>query len=203
MTSRASRGTLVAASFLACAALTASAHAATTMTFDTYVGGTPITNQYMPQGVLFSSVSNSACTIFADAAEATSGANILCGASNFRDIDMKMVDPATGMPSPAWRATHVGLNVISAGWSVVQVSSKDASGTVLESFTVTHPSGPVNGYKNVDHLEFTAGSIASVSMTFTSINFSDGIGWDDVLVDFTGTTPVHPATWGAIKHLYR
>ena len=40
-------------------------------------------------------------------------------------------------------------------------------------------------------------------MNFTSINFGDGIGIDDAIVDFDCTTPVAPSTWGAVKSLYR
>jgi hypothetical protein len=173
------------------------------MNFDGYPNGTAITNQYQPQGVLYSSAAGSPCQIFLDAAEATSGSNILIGASVLREINLKLVDPATGAPSAAWRACHVSMNVISAGWSVVQVSSKDAAGTVLESFTVTNPAGPENGLGKVNPLDFSVGSIASVSMIFTTVDFGDGIGLDDVVVDFGCATPTTPSTWGGLKSLYR
>lgn len=178
--------------------------AATPITFDTYPNGTAISTQYLSQGVKFSSF-GSPCTIFLDAAEATSSPNILVGVSGsvFRDIDVTMVDPATGVPSAAWRACHVSLNVISVGWSAVTVTSFDDAGAVLQSFPLTYPAGPQNGLGKVDHLEFTTPGIAKVSMHFTSVNFGDGIGIDDVLVDFACNTPVQPSTWGRLKQLYR
>lgn len=172
------------------------------MTFDTFANNTAITNQYLAQGVVYSSFGGP-CTIFLDAAEATSGSNILVGASNLRDIDMKMVDPATATPSAAWRACHASMNVISVGWSVVTLTSRDGVGNALQSFTLTHPSGPRNGLGAVDHLEFNVGAIASISMNFTTVDFGDGIGLDDVVVDFNCTTPARQSTWGAVKTIYR
>ncbi len=203
MATRSPRAIGAAACALVLACLASAAHAFPAMTFDAFADGTPITNQYAAQGVLYSSVSGLPCTIYLDPVEATSGANILVGASTLRDINLTMVDPATGLPSPSWQACHVGLNVISAGWSVVQVTSHDAGGAALQTFTVTHPSGPRNGLGNVDHLDFSAGSIASVSMVFTLVDFGDGIGLDDVIVDFGCATPTRSSTWGALKSLYR
>jgi hypothetical protein len=197
------RRVLAAALALTAAAFAAApASAFPVMTFDGYANNTAISNQYLAQGVLYSSF-GFPCTIFLDAAEATSGSNILVGVTNFRDIDIKMVDPATAAPSASWRACHASMNVISAGWSVVKVSSKDGAGNVLQSFIVTHPSGPRNGLGNVDHLEFNVGAIASISMNFTTVDSGDGIGLDDVVVDFNCTTPARPSTWGAVKAIYR
>ncbi|MBI5167937.1 MAG: hypothetical protein HZA61_00470 [Candidatus Eisenbacteria bacterium] len=178
--------------------------AATPITFDTYPNGTAISAQYLAQGVKFSSF-GSPCTIFLDAAEATSSPNILVGVggSVYRDIDVTMVDPATGLPSAAWRACHVALNVISVGWSAVTVTSFDGAGAVLQSFPLSYPAGPQNGFGKVDHLEFTTPGIAKVSMHFTNVNFGDGIGIDDVLVDFACNTPAQGSTWGRLKQLYR
>ncbi|MCC7101007.1 MAG: hypothetical protein IT500_15600 [Rubrivivax sp.] len=180
------------------------AQAATPITFDTYPNGTAISNQYQSQGVLFSSFTSPA-TIFADAAEATSSPNILVGVagSTFRDIDITMVDPATGLPSASHRACLVSLNVISVGWTTVTLTSYDGAGAPLQSFVLNRPTGPVNGFGNVDHLDFTTGGIAKVSMNFSNINFGDGIGIDDVLVDFECTTPAARSTWGHIKQLYQ
>lgn len=180
------------------------ARAATPITFDTYANGTAISTQYQAQGVKFSSFT-SPCTIFLDAAEATSSPNILVGVAGsvFRDIDITMVDPATGLPSPDWRACHVALNVISVGWSSVTLTSFDGAGVALQSFPLTYPAGPQNGFGKVDHLEFTTPGIAKVSMHFTNVNFSDGIGIDDVLVDFSCNTAASGTTWGKIKQLYR
>ncbi len=175
-----------------------------TATFDTYAPGTTITNQYQSIGLRFSS-SGLPCLVMLDPDEATSGANILIGQDVYSDIDIQIVDPVTGLPSPTVRACFVSLQVISAGWSVVEVTSKDSNGAVLESHTVTHPSGPVNGLHNADLLEFQAGGIASVSMHFTEVDISDGIGIDDVrvLTQSDCITPVAPSTWGRLKLLYR
>lgn len=197
---------LALSSAIACAAVFfgPAARAATPITFDTYANGTAISTQYQAQGVKFSSF-GSPCTIFLDAAEATSSPNILVGVSGsvFRDIDINLVDPATGLPSADWRACHVALNVISVGWSAVTVSSFDGAGAVLQAFPLSYPAGPQNGLGKVDHLEFTTPGIAKVSMHFTNVNFGDGIGIDDVLVDFACNTAANGSTWGKIKQLYR
>jgi hypothetical protein len=188
----------------ALAMLSPRAQAATPITFDAFPNGTSISNQYLAQGVLFSSFI-SPCTIFLDAAEATSSPNILVGVAGsvLRDIDITMVDPATATPSANFRACRVALNVISVGWSAVTVTSRDAAGVALQSFPLTHLAGPQNGFGHVDHLEFTTGAIAKVSMNFTTVNFGDGIGIDDVLVDFACNTPARESTWGKIKQMYR
>ena len=192
--------------FLACAAalLAPAARAATPITFDTYANGTAISTQYQSQGVKFSSFGSPA-TIYLDAAEATSSPNILVGVAGsvLRDIDITMVDPATGLPSPDWRACHVALNVISVGWSAITVSSYDGAGVLLQSFPLSYPAGPQNGFGKVDPLDFTTPGIAKVSLHFTTVNFGDGIGIDDVLVDFACNTPTQSSTWGRLKQLYR
>jgi hypothetical protein len=202
MTSLLRRALAVLVASIVAAFAAAPASAFPVMTFDGYANNTAITNQYQAQGVLYSSFGGP-CTIFLDAAEATSGSNILVGASNLRDIDIKMVDPVTAAPSASWRACHASMNVISVGWSVVTLTSRDGAGNALQSFTLTHPSGPRNGLGAVDHLEFNVGAIASISMNFTTVDFGDGIGLDDVVVDFDCTTPTRQSTWGAVKAIYR
>lgn len=178
---------------------------ATTLDFEDQAGGNSITNQYQSAGVLFSAPGNLPATIYLDPPEATSGVNILVGTDNFSDLFLNFVDPATGLPSPDFLACPASLNVVSVGIAVITVQSRDSGGSILQSFVLTHPDGPPNGYQNVDPLLFDVGQVASIEMLFTvPAPEIDGVGIDDLAFSFEcAPSPVLPTTWGRVKQIYR
>jgi hypothetical protein len=177
--------------------------AAAVIDFDGFSAGTPITTEYQAQGVVFSTNGGGPCTIYFDPPEATSSPNILCGADNYADIFVDFVNSATGAPQPI-DSECVSVNVISVGHAVVEVRSRGTSNQVLQTFTLHHPDGPVNGLQNVDPIHFTIGPIASFEVVFVVSNPSDGIGIDDLAIAGEGCiTPTRGSTWGALKNVYR
>jgi hypothetical protein len=180
--------------------LAVSAHA-TTINFDSFASGTPITTQYQAQGVVFAGSSGPA-HIYLDPAEATSSPNILVGDDNFGNLFITFVDTGTGLPTPVSAACGAWLTVISAGHAVVHVRSRDGGGNVVQDFEVTHPEGPENGFQNHDPLAFTIFPIQSIEMIFTLSNPNDGMGIDDLSFE-SCVLPATPSTWGGLKGTYR
>jgi hypothetical protein len=176
--------------------------------FDGFGNGAAVTSQHLVDGVLFSSNGGQAAHAMADPAEATSAPNILVGADNFSDIFVRFVDPATGVPSPNALAMCASLKLISVGLAEITVTSRSLSGSPLESFVYTHPSGPANGYQCVDPVAFNLAGVAGIDIVFTRQGPPgvDGVGIDDLEYSFLEScnpVPAESTTWGSLKALHR
>ncbi|MHC4743799.1 MAG: hypothetical protein ACYS8Z_17930 [Planctomycetota bacterium] len=148
-----------------------SALAGPVIDFDDLSDLTIVTNQYLSQGVLFSS-SDGSLRIYEDS-RAVSSPNWLL--PNWLSGDQSALRIDFTAP-----ASDVSLWVIDVGdWSV-DIKAYDSTSGLLETVTVENPDDEI-GYGNQDYIALSSSNISYITMQHGTDKYSfDGYGIDDL-----------------------